>query len=50
LISGGALSFFILSFSCSFCFGFELFLALLYHFSWFAIFCAFVGIGAFSFF
>jgi hypothetical protein len=31
----------ILSFSCSFCFGFELFLTLLCHFSWFTAFRAF---------
>jgi hypothetical protein len=39
-----------LSFSCSFCFGFELFLALLYHFAWFAIFYAFCCLCGFSFF
>jgi hypothetical protein len=36
-----------LSFSCSFCFGFELFLALLYQFAWFAAFHAFVGLAVF---
>jgi hypothetical protein len=36
-----------LSFSCSFCFGFELFLALLCHFAWFAIFRAFIGLAVF---
>jgi hypothetical protein len=30
-----------LSFSCLFCFGFKLFLALIYHFAWFAAFHVF---------
>jgi hypothetical protein len=36
------MSFLCLSFSCSFRFGFGLFLALLCHFDWFAAFRAFV--------
>jgi hypothetical protein len=39
--------FFSLSFSCSLCFGFQLFLTLLYHFAWFTAFHAFVGVAAF---
>jgi hypothetical protein len=42
LIHGEFLS---LIFSCLFCFGLELFLALLCHFDWFATFCAFVGLA-----
>jgi hypothetical protein len=37
-----------LSFSCSFCFGFELFLALLCNFAWFAAFRAFVVLAVFA--
>jgi hypothetical protein len=37
-----------LSFSCSFYFGFELFLTLLCHFAWFTSFRIFVGLAAFS--
>jgi hypothetical protein len=36
-----------LSFSCSFCFSFELFLALLCHFTWFVAFRVFVGLAIF---
>jgi hypothetical protein len=44
LIQGEFLS---LTFSCSFCFGFELFLTLLCHFSWLAAFVSFVGLAVF---
>jgi hypothetical protein len=36
-----------LSFSCSFCFGFEFFLPLLYHFGLVYRFCAFVDFATF---
>jgi hypothetical protein len=42
--------FLILSFSCSFCFGFELFLALLCHFAWLGAFRVFCWPYGFSFF
>jgi hypothetical protein len=44
LILGEFLS---LSFSCSLCFGFELFLILFCYFAWFAAFRAFVGLAVF---
>jgi hypothetical protein len=44
LIQGEFLS---LSFSCLFCFAFDLFLAFLCHFAWFVAFRAFVGLAAF---
>jgi hypothetical protein len=39
-----------LSFSCSFYFGFELFLTLLCHFAWFTSFRIFVGLATFFLF
>jgi hypothetical protein len=36
-----------LSLSCSFCFDFELFLVLLFHFAWLVAFCAFVDFAVF---
>jgi hypothetical protein len=36
-----------LSFSCLFCFGFEIFLALRCHFAWLPLFVPFAGFAAF---